>query len=86
MCLEVVFFFLSRWSEKLCRKFPKFPFRFAYEARKVFEKQEVFYIYILKHFYLHYINFFFIRYRVCLWCGFGAFFLHVFSLFGNIFL
>lgn len=43
--------------EKMCRKFPKFPFRFAYEARKVFEKQEGF-LYLLKHFYLHYINFF----------------------------
>ena len=43
--------------ETTCRKFPKLPFRFAYEARKVFGKQEVF-LYILKHFYLRYINFF----------------------------
>lgn len=47
--------------ETTCRKFPKIPLRFAYEARKVFEKQG-FFLYLLKHFYLHYINFFFILY------------------------
>lgn len=61
MCLEVVFccrrISLVIGSGRNVSEISKFPFRFAYEARKVFEKQE-FFLYLLKHFYLHYINFF----------------------------
>ena len=49
MCLGVMWWCLGvslDKVEKMCQEFPKFPFRFAYKARKVFEKQEVF-LYLL---------------------------------------
>lgn len=87
MCLEVVFCCLGIalviGSGRNVSEISKFPFRFAYEARKVFEKQE-FFLYLLKHFYLHYINFFLyiIEFMVWFWCFF--FFTLVFSLLGNV--